>query len=74
MTYKDMTFCPADCATVECIRNKANIDYAHVEKVNLPICWFVDKPVDCADYSPSGANSASETSTMSGAKTTIIKL
>ena len=49
MTYKDITFCSADCLNIECERNKINVPH------DLPtwqiVAWS-DFSGDCKLYMP----------------------
>lgn len=49
LCYKDMTFCSAKCLTIQCPRNKYNLDPKHVAAVGLPIAER-DFSSDCGSY------------------------
>lgn len=62
MSYKDQTFCGDWCDNKECFRN-----YCHIEEAMkpggflathdwMPVCYFVEVPVDCTARIPKNEN------------------
>jgi len=51
-----MTFCPGPCATTDCFRHsdrvKKDEEAVKFLKENpwMPVGWFINLPVDCANY------------------------
>lgn len=58
ISYKDMTFCQDWCKNTDCSRN-----YSHIKQEMepegflaknpwMPVCYYVDPPVDCSSRIP----------------------
>jgi len=55
MSWKDQTFCHDWCATTSCHRNYAHIQEAQLANLIpewMPVCYFVNVPVDCKEWTP----------------------
>lgn len=50
MCYKDQTFCNNWCGNTDCFRNFEHCKEALTQ--DLPICFFVNKPIDCEIWKP----------------------
>ena len=53
ITYRDMTFCAASCARLECNRQITSVDRTLAQRLKLPFA-MADFSATCSDYAEIG--------------------